>query len=240
MKKINEYKSLIINILSKKINNISILLFLSCPLFAQVDTCDCHKNRPFVFPLALTAYGALSIGNGGFPSSQYVKKQRDLNFPTFRTHVDDYLVYVPSALPFALEAAGVKGRHDMKDKIALYAISMGMNTVLINTLKYTVKTLRPDGSTRNSFPSGHTAFAFGGAQFLHKEYGYKSPLYSIAGYAMATTTGGLRILNNRHWFSDVVVGAGLAMLCTEITYRIYPKIKSLIFKNKTKEVLKPF
>ena len=236
----NNCKKLIINILLNKKNSIFIFLFINNLVFAQVDTCDCHKNRPFLFPVALTAYGALSIGNAGFPSSQYVKKQRDLNFPTFRTHIDDYLVYVPSALPFALEAAGVKGRHNMKDKIALYAISMAMNVVVINVLKYSVKTLRPDSSAYNSFPSGHTSFAFGGAQFLHKEYGYKSPWYSIAGYATATTTGGLRILNNRHWFSDVVVGAGIAMLCTEITYRIYPKIKPLIFKNKRKEVLKPF
>ena len=236
----NNCKKLIINILLNKKNSIFIFLFINNLVFAQVDTCDCHKNRPFLFPVALTAYGALSIGNAGFPSSQYVKKQRDLNFPTFRTHIDDYLVYVPSALPFALEAAGVKGRHNMKDKTALYAISMAMNVVVINVLKYSVKTLRPDSSAYNSFPSGHTSFAFGGAQFLHKEYGYKSPWYSIVGYATATTTGGLRILNNRHWFSDVVVGAGIAMLCTEITYRIYPKIKPLIFKNKRKEVLKPF
>ena len=236
----NSYKKLIINILFNKKNSIFIFLLLNNIAFSQVDTCDCHKNRPFLFPVALTAYGALSIGNGGFPSSQYIKKQRDLNFPTFRTRIDDYLVFVPSALPFALEVAGVKGRHDMKDKIALYTISMTMNMAVINALKYSVKTLRPDGSARNSFPSGHTAFAFGGAQFLHKEYGYKSPWYSIAGYATATTTGGLRVLNNRHWFSDVVVGASLAMLCTEITYRIYPKIKPLIFRNKTKQILKPF
>jgi membrane-associated phospholipid phosphatase len=199
---------------------------------AQLDTCDCHKNRPFVLPISLIAYGSLSIGKMGFPSSQYVKDQRDLHYPTFRTHVDDYLVYVPSAMPFALDAAGVKGRHNMKDKIALYTLSMAMNVAVVNGLKYTIKTLRPDGSTRNSFPSGHTAFAFGGAQFLHKEYGFRSPWYSVAGYTMATSTGAMRILNNRHWFSDVVVGAGIAMLCTEITYRVYPKIKSKIFKPK--------
>ncbi len=213
---------------------ILIVLFLCCQnaLFAQIDTCDCHKNKPFVFPAALIAYGALSIGNGGFPSSQYVKQQRDKYYPNFRTHIDDYLVYVPSVLPFALDAAGVKGRHNMKDKVALYVLSMGLNTAVVNILKYSVKTLRPDGSTANSFPSGHTAFAFGGAQFLHKEYGYRSPWYSVAGYTMATTTGGLRILNNRHWFSDVVVGAGIAMLSTEVAYRVYPKIKSKIFKPK--------
>jgi membrane-associated phospholipid phosphatase len=237
---INNYKKLIFSALFSQKNIIFIFLLINNFAFAQVDTCDCHKNRPFIFPLALTAYGALSIGNGGFPSSEYVKKQRNLNFPTFRTHIDDYLIYVPSALPFALEAAGIKSRHNMKDKIALYTISMAMNIAVMNTLKYTVRTLRPDGSTNNSFPSGHTAFAFGGAQFLHKEYGYKSPWYSILGYGTAATSGSLRILNNRHWFSDVVVGAGLAMLCTEITYRIYPKIKPLIFKNKTKEVLKAF
>ena len=45
----------------------------------------------------------------------------------------------------------------------------------VNSLKYSCKVMRPDGSTRNSFPSGHTATAFMAATMLHKEYGHLSP-----------------------------------------------------------------
>lgn len=71
---------------------------------------------------------------------------------------------------------------------------------------------RPDGSNNKSFPSGHTATAFMAATMLHKEYGGRSPWYSIAGYSMATVTGVSRMLNNKHWLSDVLVGAGIGIL----------------------------
>ena len=69
------------------------------------------------------------------------------------------------------------------------------------------------------FLSGHTAFAFAAATILHKEYGQtRSPLYSIAGYSLATITGVGRVLNNRHWVSDVLVGAGIGIVSTDLGY----------------------
>ena len=56
-----------------------------------------------------------------------------------------------------------------------------------NSENLTAKEMRPDGSTANSWPSGHTATSFVGATILHKEYGLtRSPWYSIAGYSLAT------------------------------------------------------
>ena len=45
---------------------------------------------------------------------------------------------------------------------------------------------------------------------------------------MATATGVMRILNNRHWISDVMSGAGIGILSTELGYAF----SDLIFKNK--------
>jgi len=71
-------------------------------------------------------------------------------------------------------------------------------TAIVFTLKNTTNVQRPDGSSYNSFPSGHTARAFVAATFLHKEYGSKSIWYSIGGYTMATAIETFRVLNNRH------------------------------------------
>ena len=100
---------------------------------------------------------------------------------------------------------------------------------LVNGIKYSTKVERPDGSTSNSFPSGHTATAFMAATILHKEYGLTRSLwYSVGGYAVATGIGAFRVMNNRHWVSDVMMGAGIGILSTELGYAI----SDLIFKDK--------
>jgi hypothetical protein len=99
----------------------------------------------------------------------------------------------------------------------------------VNGIKYTAKEMRPDGTTRNSWPSGHTATAFVGATILHKEYGLtRSPWYSVAGYSVATATGVMRVLNNRHWVSDVLSGAGIGIMSGELAYAL----SDVIFKNR--------
>ncbi len=128
-----------------------------------------------------------------------------------------------------LNTAGVQGRSSLQRLAVSNALSFAMMAGMVNTIKHTTKELRPDGSTRNSFPSGHTATAFAAATILHKEYGLtRSPWYSIAGYSVATATGICRILNNRHWVSDVLVGAGIGILATDIGYAL----GDLIYKDK--------
>ena len=99
-----------------------------------------------------------------------------------------------------------------------------MSNILLTTTVFSVKKLtrqlRPDGSGYTSFPSGHTAEAFASAEFMRQEYKDVSPWYGIAGYAVATTTGILRLYNNKHWVRDVVAGAGFGILSTKLAYWI--------------------
>ena len=103
------------------------------------------------------------------------------------------------------------------------ATAIALNLIVVQGLKYTVKEPRPGNKEENSFPSGHTATAFMGAHFFYKEYAHKSPFYSIAAYVLATMTGVLRQLNDRHWVSDVLVGAGLGISLTEFAYFLNDK-----------------
>ncbi len=59
-----------------------------------------------------------------------------------------------------------------------------------------------------------------------------SPWYGVAGYSIAGATGALRMMNNKHWFSDVLAGAGVGILSTKLTYFVYPFIKNKIIKSK--------
>jgi membrane-associated phospholipid phosphatase len=100
----------------------------------------------------------------------------------------------------------------------LYLKSELLMLATVYTLKYSVGESRPDTGQKNSFPSGHTAQAFTAATFLSREYGHKSIWITIGAYTVASTVGVFRILNNRHWISDVLVGAGIGILSTNLVY----------------------
>lgn len=157
-----------------------------------------------------------------------IREIRNRYIPTFKVGYDNYLQYAPTVAVYGLKLAGVKGRNNLGRATLSYAASIAVMGVIVNSLKYTTKVERPDGSSKNSFPSGHTAMAFTNASFLHKEYGLVNPAYSIGGYSAATLTGLGRNLNNRHWISDVFAGAGIGIISTELGYFFIDKI----YKNK--------
>ena len=147
----------------------------------------------------------------------------------FKTSIDDYTQYFGPALTLGLKLGGMEGRSDWPRFFASAAMSYGIMALLVNTIKYTAKEMRPDGSSANSWPSGHTATSFVGATILHKEYGLtRSPWFSVAGYGIATATGVMRVLNNRHWVSDVLSGAGIGILSGEVAYAL----SDIFFKGK--------
>ena len=147
----------------------------------------------------------------------------------FKTGIDDYTQFFGPAMVVGLKLGGYEGRSDWPRLLASAGMSYAIMAGLVNGIKYTAKEMRPDGSTANSWPSGHTATAFVGATLLHKEYGLtRSPWWSVAGYGVATATGVMRVLNNRHWISDVMSGAGIGILSTELGYAI----GDLFFKQK--------
>ena len=136
----------------------------------------------------------------------------------FDNHADDYLQFAPAVSMLALKAMGVESRSSWGRMLTSDAFSAAIMTGTINTLKYTTDVMRPDGSSANSFPSGHTATAFMTATMLTKEYGHKSPWIGIGSYALATATGFMRMANNKHWLSDVLTGASVGILSTELGY----------------------
>lgn len=157
-----------------------------------------------------------------------VRSLRNRYVPNFKYRLDDYMQYAPGATAFALKLSGVKGRNKLGRSVITWGGGMLIMGGLVNSIKYSARVMRPDGTTRNSFPSGHTATAFMNATFLHKEYGLVNPLYSILGYSMSTYTGVSRSLNNRHWLSDILAGAGIGILSTELSYLIVDSY----YKNK--------
>lgn len=192
-----------------------------------------YKTAPYLAPTALVVYGILSQESDLLQGvDENIGADLREDYPVFRTHIDDKLQYMPVVSVYALGFLGVKGKNNFIDKTAIYLMSntiMGLSVELIKTQTHK---LRPDGSDYRAFPSGHTATAFVAAEFMTREYKDVSPWYGIAAYTMATATGTLRMLNNKHWFSDVVMGAGVGILSTKLAYIAYPIVKKSLSGNK--------
>lgn len=141
--------------------------------------------------------------------------------PNFSTHLDEFLRFSPTLLLYSLKAGGVESRSSWERMILTNAIAGVLMVGSVQSLKMIIKEPRPDGSESNGFPSGHSALAFVGATMVHHEYGLtNSPWYSVAAYSLASVTAALRVLNNSHYMQDVIMGAGMGILSTEIGYMI--------------------
>lgn len=192
-----------------------------------------RRIKSLLIPAGMITYGFIALENDGLKNlDNRIKEEIWTERPHKLTTIDNYLQYAPAAAVFGLNAMGIKGKNNFRDRTMIYLLSNAMMGITVQSLKAITRVPRPDGFGTNAFPSGHTATAFAAAEFLHQEYKDVSPWYGIAGYAMATTTACLRIYNNRHWFRDLLPGAAIGIMSTKIAYWIYPAIKNKLFKEK--------
>ena len=207
------------------------------PEINRMATSNSTNVKPYTFfqdqtyvgiPLFLAGVIAKSEKRSFRQNTADLRNSRTRLLTNFHSEIDNYTQFAPAVLALGLNLAGVEGRSNLGRFAVSSALAYGIMAGIVNPIKYGAKEMRPDGSTRNSFPSGHTATAFVSATILHKEYGLtRSPWYSIAGYGVATATGVMRVLNNRHWVSDVLSGAGIGIFSTELAYGI----SDIIFKG---------
>lgn len=199
-----------------------LLLFSTLTVRAQWDTAGLRLQRLSVAPAlsatALMATGTIFTYNSTANSVALSLRDAVVSSRNPRLHFDDYIQYLPAALPLALSLCGVKGKHSFGRLLMLEGGSYLLGAGWLTAFKYGLAVQRPDGSTFNSFPSGHTFTAFTGAEIIRREYGAEYPWLAVAGYAVAITVAAMRVYNNRHWLGDVCAGAGLGILSVTLVY----------------------
>ncbi len=170
--------------------------------------------KPYIAPTLLISAGtALHFSTN---TKENFQDWVQSNF-AYSGSADDYLRYAPLAAVYSLNLFGVKGKNNFGNRTALALKSLLLNDLIVSGLKRWSNETRPNGDA-HSFPSGHTSVAFAMAHFMHKEYGDLSVWYSIGAYSCATAVGVMRVAKNAHWISDVVAGAGIGILSTELVY----------------------
>ena len=223
-----------------KIKTLIIVSLLTTSLFGQNKELDSLSKKQIpkfnykslIIPTALIGYGVIGLENKGIKNFNLDVKKELNGHVNEEFSVGDMVQYTPALSVYGLNALGIKGKHNLKDR----TIILGTAFIIMGTTVFGMKKLtqvnRPDDSNITSFPSGHTATAFMGAEFLYQEYKDVSIWYGVSGYLVASGVAYLRIYNNRHWFTDVVAGAGFGIISTKVAYWMYPFMKRTFFKDK--------
>ncbi|MFA6884737.1 MAG: phosphatase PAP2 family protein [Paludibacteraceae bacterium] len=208
--------------MKKILFTVFLCLQISSLLATETDTTSTPKHHDKVM-LWKKAIAPSSLFLGAIIVRKYdtnIRDYRNETLPNYSYNYDNILQITPALATLTLRTCGVKGRSDSwYEMLSAMAFSTLTTAAFTEGLKNTIGRTRPHSEyQRNSFPSGHTMTAFSSATMLHKEYGDISPWYSICGYTTASIVGINRILNNRHWTSDVLAGAGFGILSGELGY----------------------
>lgn len=193
--------------------------------------------KKLIIPTVLIGYGVLSLTSDRLKELNNSTRFEIGEHSPSRIKADNYTQFIPGALVYGFNAFGVQGKHGFKDRSVILATSLLISTAIVTPTKHLIKERRPDGSNNLSFPSGHTATAFATAHFMFREYRENNLWLSLLGYPFAIFTGTYRTFNDKHWVGDVVAGAGIGILSTEIAYWSFPAMSKLLGNNLRKKTL---
>lgn len=212
----------------RKLFSLIICIVLATNLQAQIrDTsivigAASPGKKPFVLKEHLPSLASFVLLHGGviihYAGHQTTdvsvrKSLQSLRAGGIQIVADDYVQYAPLALNLGLGIAGAPAQHGFWDRTIESSIAFVAMSALTRISKLAIPTLRPNGVDTKSFPSGHTATAFMGAELVRMEYGGG---WAVASYTMAAGVGFLRIYNDWHWFSDVLAGAGVGIFSAHV------------------------
>ncbi len=203
---------------SKAFNSAPVLQPVADSNYVAPEKYKTRMPQALIIPAALILWGVSTIHNHGLYSS-YQAKEDIFSFTKGKGGpIDNYLVLSPYVEFGALLLFQVKCKNDFRNVSLLILKSELLMLALVEPIKLLAHEERPDHSNFLSMPSGHTAEAFVAATIVNKEYRYKNRWFGAGAYVLATTVAAFRMINDKHWESDVFVGAGIGILSTNIVY----------------------
>lgn len=197
---------------------LALLLCLALTARAQVDSASVRIQRLPPLPglaFSLTPLAAGTAARFAWPSR--------FGVPSPKHHdgfAKDALPFAPLAATWVLKGFGVPTRDGWGQMAVNQAASAALGAAVTYGLKNSVKATRPDGHNDKSWPSGHTMWAFMTATMAARELGQASAWYPMGAYFIATGVGAQRVLSRHHLPADVMAGAGIGILATQVGYAL--------------------
>ncbi len=170
----------------------------------------------FVFPLLFLVFGLIIHANQ--PLKERIQALQDTEISE---KFDDYGRYAPIPFIFLLDRVGMAARTPFVVRVVTFTTAYIIGDAVVHRTKKFTKVTRPKAEYGDtSFPSQHTNQAFLASMALHHEYiGSKGGgAVSAAGMLCAGGVGYLRYARDKHWSSDVLVGAAVGMMAVNVVY----------------------
>jgi hypothetical protein len=187
------------------------------------------KLKELIIPAGLITLSSIATKTDNFRDILPIERPN----PQDRlTPFDDIFQFSVAPSLFVFDAIG-KEKHHPIDQFLVMSLSYGITVIPTRYLKAHYSSPRPYGGN-HSFPSGHTAVAFVGAHIIYKEFKDSNAWIAYSGYAMGFVVAGARVANDKHWISDVMAGAGIAMLSTELAYLVYFPVRNFVTEEANK------
>lgn len=189
--------------------------------------------KQLILPASLVAAGSLGLYTGAFKSANRHLHDEMGHWSHGHTcPADEWLRFLPAASYIGLGFITSGHKLSFQERTAVTATALLSMGILVKGSKTLISETRPDLSDNHSFPSGHTATAFLGAELVRMEYG---TAYAIGAYSIATGVAVLRLYNGRHWLGDVIAGAGIGILSARIGYWLLPLNRKLFNLHSSTE-----
>lgn len=211
----------------------TILALFHVSLFAQSDSVNTLVGSKYRFAKSMILPSSLFVSGIIVKETNFREYfQEKVQSSRFRTNtkIDDYLQYMPIVELYLTDCAYSKSKNEIFQQSKNLAIAEIFTAVIVQSIKHTTNVKRPNGYDF-SFFSGHTSQSFTSATALYLEYEEINPFIAYSGYGFSTATGILRVTNNKHWLSDVLVGAGIGIFSARLVWYINPLQNWKPFKN---------
>lgn len=171
---------------------------------------------------------------GDWEIKHFLQRNRTAGLTSITGQVEPFgNAYSPYLLG-GMYVAGVIAKDRKLENVSLMsAKSLLISTLIYTTVKSIVRRGRPAyydspfeynrpftmDKWHTSFPSGHMNTVTTVATALAEMYGPKHPWVPWVTYSIAIATGATRMYQNRHWSSDVWIGASLGYFVTKSVFR---------------------
>ena len=202
------------------------ILLIFCLLYLTKFQCysqlgDFNKKEKRYFNTKSLIAPSVLIAAGLFATTGTFKNsvQHNIQNSIFckRSKVDDYIQYAPIVELYTFDLIGLKSKNSVFDHTKYLIITELLTFGVVRSIKLATDVDRPN-TDYYSFPSGHTTQSFASATVLYNEFKDTNIYLASSGYLFSSLTGVYRMINNKHWVSDVLFGAGLGVLIANFVY----------------------